>query len=108
MNIKLNVYNEDFTDVKKECNANIIKIPFGMIRKLMGLFDVEHMDDTTQILNVVMNSWNDVVVLLSRIFPEIEDEEWDYVDTKELVSVLFKVLKESAKGLLRIPSDSKN
>lgn len=106
--ITLNVYEKDMLTVKKECVANTIKLPFGFVRKLMKLFNVDKLEDTSQILNVVMSSWEDVVELLERVFPDIEENEWDYVDTTELVQVIFKVLKFSFAEMLKIPTNSKN
>lgn len=108
MEIKLNVYESDMVTVKKECVANTVKVPFGLIRKLMSLFNVEKLEDTTQILNVVMNSWEDVVALLDRVFPEIDEQDWDYVDTHELVAVIFKLLKSAFAEMIKIPTDPKN
>ena len=106
--IKLNVYEDDFVTVKKESEAQLVKVPFGTVRKLMQIFNVENLTDTTQILNVVLQSWDSVVSVLDRVFPDIEPDEWDYVDTKELVSVIFTLLKSAAADLLRIPVDPKN
>ena len=108
MNITLNVYENDMITVKKECVANTIKLPFGLIRKLMKLFNVDKLEDTAQILNIVMTSWDDVVAVLERVFPDIEESEWDNVDTTELVQVIFKVLKFSFAEMLKIPTNSKN
>ena len=108
MNITLNVYENDMVTVKKECVANTIKLPFGLIRKLMKLFNVDKLEDTAQILNIVMTSWDDVVAVLERVFPDIEESEWDNVDTSELVQVIFKVLKFSFAEMLKIPTNSKN
>lgn len=106
--IKLNVYNEDMATVKKQCVANTIKLPFGVIRKLMKLFNVDKLEDTSQILTVVMSSWDEVVALLERVFPDIEENEWDHVDTGELIQVIFRVLKFSFAEMLTIPTNSKN
>lgn len=106
--IVLKVYDEKFKNIKKECKAEMVVVPFGLIRKLMSLFDVEKLDDTAQILNVVMSSWDDVVALLDRVFPEMEENDWDYVDTKELVQAVFKLLKFAFAEMVNIPTDPKN
>ena len=107
-NIMLKVYDENFETIKKECKAKMVVVPFGLIRKLMTLFDVEKLDDTTQILNVVMSSWDTVVSLLDRVFPDMDETDWDYVDTKELVQVVFKLLKFAFAEMVSIPTDPKN
>lgn len=108
MNITLTVYENDMVTVKKECNATTVKIPFGTIRKLMKLFDLENIDDTNAILNIVMSSWNEVIAILNRVFPEMEESDWDTVDTKELISVIYKMLKAAFLDLASIPTDPKN
>ena len=107
-NITLKVYDENFDTIKKECKAKMVVVPFGLIRKLMTLFDVEKLDDTTQILNVVMSSWDTVVSLLDRVFPDMEENDWDYVDTKELVQIIFSLLKFAFAEMVNIPTDPKN
>lgn len=106
--IKLRVYEEDMETVKKECTANMVKVPFGLIRKLMKLFNVENMEDTSQILKVVTGSWDEVIKLLDRVFSGVEEEEWDYVDTKDLVKAIYDLIKYAFGELLSIPTDPKN
>lgn len=108
MDIRLTVYEEDMETVKKECAASTIKIPFGLIRKLMNLFNVENLQDTTQILSIVMGSWDEVIKLLDRIFPDITENDWDYVDTSELVKVIYELLKSAFAEMVAIPTDPKN
>lgn len=106
--ITLNVYENDFITVKKTAHAQLVKVPFGAVRKLMSLLNVENLSDTKQILNVALSSWDSIVSILDRVFPDIEPEEWDYVDTKELVQVLFNLLKFGTSEILTIPTDPKN
>ena len=108
MDIKLTIYNEDMETVKKECTANMVKVPFGLVRKLMNLFKVENLQDTTQILDIIMTSWEDVIKLLGRIFPDVTEEEWDYVDTSELMRVILSLVKYVFAEMVKIPTDPKN
>ena len=108
MDIKLTIYNEDMETVKKECTANMVKVPFGLVRKLMNLFKVENLQDTTQILDIIMTSWEDVIKLLGRIFPDVTEEEWDYVDTSELMRVILSLIKYVFAEMVKIPTDPKN
>ena len=108
MDIKLTIYNEDMETVKKECTANLVKVPFGLVRKLMNLFKVENLQDTTQILDIIMTSWEDVIKLLGRIFPDVTEEEWDYVDTSELMRVILSLVRYVFAEMVKIPTDPKN
>lgn len=103
--IKLKVYENDMVTVKKECTAKMVKIPFGLIRKLMKLFNAETLEDTTQILDIVSNSWDDVISILERFFPDIEPDDWDTVDTTELVAAVFKLIKFAFAEMLKIPTE---
>lgn len=103
--IKLNIYNDDMETVAKTCTANMVKVPFGFVRKLMKLFNVETLDDTTQVLNVIMTSWGDVITLLDRIFPDVTEDEWDRVDTTELVRVVLALIKFAFSEMLKVPTE---
>lgn len=108
MEIILNVYDDDFVTVKKTCKAKIVKIPFGVVRKLMKVLNVDTLEDTTQILNIVSSSWTTVTGLLDRIFPDMTEDDWDYVDMKELVQVVYAIVKAAFTDMLSIPTDPKN
>ena len=108
MDIKLNIYDDDFNEVIETVEAQLVKVPFGTIRKLMTVFNIDNLKDTKAILEIVLKMWDDVVKILDRIFPGLEDEDWDHVDTQELVGVILQLLKFSAKKLTEIPTDSKN
>ncbi|MDE7425112.1 MAG: hypothetical protein K2N51_15735 [Lachnospiraceae bacterium] len=105
--ITLNVYEDDMKTVKKECVAVPTKIPFGVIRKLMKLFNENTLEDTSQILTVVTGSFDDTTQILHNAFPEIEEEEWDNVDVTELVAVIYKIIKHSFLKMLEIPVGKK-
>lgn len=106
--ITLNVYDTDMVTVKKTSTANMVKLPFGIIRKLMCLFDLESIEDTSEVLKVVTSSWSSVIALLENVFPDISEEDWDNVDTGELVLVLIAILKAKFSDILKVPTNSKN
>lgn len=108
MNVTLKVYEADMITVKKECTAELITIPFGTIRKFMALFDIDNIDDTSKILKIVASSWGDVINLLGRVFPEMTEDDWDTVDTKELLHAVIEVLKFAFADILKVPTDGKN
>ena len=108
MEIKINVYENDMKTVKKEVAAEVVEIPFGIIRKFMALFDLENLEDTGAVLNVVSRSWKEVQALLDRIFPDMTEDDWNGVSTKELVKVVIEVLKFAFGEILNIPVDEKN
>lgn len=108
MEIKINVYEEDMKTVKKEVSAELVEIPFGIIRRFMTLFELKDLNDVTEVLNVVTKSWNEITKLLNMIFPDMTDEDFDTVKTKELIHTVILVLKYSFGEMLNIPVDEKN
>lgn len=108
MEIKINVYDDDMKTVKKEVKAEVIEIPFGVIRKFMSLFQIKDFNDTSTILNTVAGSWEQITKLLDRIFPGMTDDDWNGVKLKELLTVVKDVLKYSFSEMLNVPVDEKN
>lgn len=74
----------------------------------MKLFNLDNIENTAEILNIVMASWEDVIAILDRVFPDITEEDWDTVDTKELIQAIYDVLKFAFKNMMNIPIDPKN
>lgn len=108
MEIKINVYESDMKTVKKEVAAEVVAIPFGVIRKFMAMFKIKDFNDTSTILNTVATSWEQITTLLDRIFPDMSEEDWNGVDMKELLTVVTTVLKYAFSEMLNIPVDEKN
>ena len=102
--IKINIYDDNFENVIKTQTAQMAVVSFGTVRKLMRLFNYEQMN-TTEVLEAVLNSWDDVIGLLGRIFPEMTEEDWDHVDTGEVLRVIVAILKKSISTFNKIPKD---
>ena len=103
--IKLKIYNADFTAVEREVKAKLTVIPFGTIRKLMGLFETENIDDTRAIASVILKSWNSIIKVLDRVFEDVSEDEWDRVDTKDLIVCVVELIKFATSTLLTIPTE---
>lgn len=101
----LKVYEEDFETVKKEVEVKAGKIPFGLVRKIMKLLKVEETEDLNSVVEIIDVIWEDLLKVLRIIFPEMEEKDWDYVDTGELISVLVAMLKHYFKGMMGIPAE---
>lgn len=105
--IKLNVYNDD-DEIVKTVEGRMIDLRFGTIRRLMELLKIEDVDDTKELLTKVYSAWEQLTRILSRVFPEMNEEDWDGVKLSELMPLLVLILKTSFVYLMRIPTDSKN
>lgn len=103
----IHVYDDD-DNVVKTAEAKLIDLKFGTIRALMELINIENINDTKELLEVIYRAWDKVIVILNKCFPDMEYEDWENVNMKELVPVIVKIMKFSFSEILMIPKDSKN
>lgn len=105
----LTIYDNDGHEVRTE-EAQMIEIKFGTIRGLMKLLNIEKVTDTPELLGMMVEVWDELTKLLSYIFPNITDEEWDNVSLNELLPLVVDVIKSSFSKMLTIPTekDGKN
>lgn len=106
-NLKLNVYDEN-DNIIKTSEAKMIDLRFGTIRSLMELLKVDDINDTTQLLRTVYSAWAQVIGILSKVFPDMEEEDWENIKLSELLPMLVAILKSSFAQILTIPTDEKN
>lgn len=107
MKLAINVYDEN-NQIKKTCEAQTIDLEFGTIRSLMKLLNVDNVNDTGELLNVIYGAWEQLVGILGQCFPDMEPEDWEHVKLKELVPAVLNILKSSFSEILSIPKDPKN
>ncbi len=106
MELKITVYDED-DNVVKECTAHTVDIKFGQISAIMELVDVENIDNNAELLKTVHRAWKQLKKILGRIFPDMTEDDWDYISVKELLPVVVSILKDSFREMMTIPK-SKN
>lgn len=105
--LRLNIYDEK-DEIKKTVEAHFVEIRFGTIKKLLAVLEVDQIDDTSELLKVLYGSWKAVTDVLSKVFPEMEEDDWDGVKLSELLPIVVSILKGSFAHILSIPTDSKN
>ena len=106
MELKITVY-DDNDNVMKECAAQTVDVKFGQVAAIMELLDVESVEDSIQLMRMIKKAWKQLVRILSKIFPDMEDDDWNNVSLKELLPVLILTLRDSFKEMMAIPK-SKN
>lgn len=99
------VYEDDFKTIKKEVIAEPGKIPFGIVRKIMKVLKSENVNNTAELMRIVTDMWDDVIKVLTNVFPDMKEEDWDNVDTQELVAVLWQMTKHYFKSMLNLPTE---
>lgn len=106
-NLKINVY-DDNDEIIKEAEAKVIDLRFGTVRSLVELLNVEDIDDTAELLKKVYSAWGQITKILTKVFPTMEEADWDNVKLSELIPILVVIMKSSFVQMLAIPADSKN
>lgn len=105
--LEIKVY-DNTGKITKICTAETVDLKFGTIRAIMEILNVENIDDTFQLLQTIYTAWEQLTQILSECFPGMEYEDWENVKIKELMPVVFNILKYSFREMLSIPKDSKN
>lgn len=105
--IKLNVYDEN-DNIIKTVEAQFVELRFGTIRGLMELLNVENIDDTGELLKTVYQAWDKLTSIMNKMFPDLNEDDWDNLKLSEVVPVLLQILRISFVQILSIPTESKN
>lgn len=107
MELKLKIYDEN-NEVKREVKAEFVDIKTGTIRRMMRLLKIDDIDNTAELFKLVSQVWDELVKVLDQIFPDVTEEEWDYVSLSDLMPIVINVLKASFTQMAKIPNNSKN
>lgn len=108
MKLTVNIYDERGRNIVRTANAEMYDLSMGTIRRLMKLLKIEDTKNTVQVLKALTGAWDELIVVLGYIFPDVTDEEWDTVKVKEIVPLVVNIAKYAVSDALTIPSDSKN
>ena len=106
MELQITVYDDNDKAVKV-CKAQTVDIKFGQISAIMELIDVEHIENNAELLKTVHRAWKQLKKILGKIFPDMTEDDWDYISVKELLPVVVEILKDSFREMMTIPQ-SKN
>ncbi|MBQ1292417.1 MAG: hypothetical protein IIY21_00130 [Clostridiales bacterium] len=106
MELTINLYDDDGNVIRK-AKANTVSLKMGQVSAIMRLLDADNIETSVDLLNAMNKAWKQLVKVLSKIFPDIKEEEWDNVDLGELLPVFVLIIKESLAEMMKIPK-SKN
>ena len=102
--IKINVY-DDNDEVVKTVTAEPVNIMFGPVRSVMSLLKTDNITTTYEMMTAVCNAYDELFKVLSKAFPEIEENEWNHVRMDELVIALMSIMRDTFRLILAVPKD---
>lgn len=108
--IEINIYEDDMVTLKTTKRGLITKVPFGTVRRLLNLLKVDFKEmDKITILSVLARSGDELFSILDTVFPDMTEDDWDHVDTGEIIGVIHQIAESSLKDIIKVPvEDPKN
>lgn len=103
--LKLKIYDDEGNEVR-EASAKMIRIRFGTIRDLFKLLKIEDATSTAELFAVIYEVWDEIIRLLSQIFPDVTDEEWTNVAVDELIPLVIQIVKGAFQHMGEVIPDS--
>lgn len=107
MELKLNIYAKDGKTIEKTYTAKDYNIQFGTIRKFMKLMNIEKIEDRTEVLNLLVSTWDEFETVLSGFFPDVQEDEWDRVSLEEIVDLIIDIAMSIVSKIAKIPTQKK-
>lgn len=113
MELKLQIYNKEMTEVVKTYKTETFNISLGTVEDLLNLIDVDTFmngSDSELIkaaLKLVTKGFGPVKDLLKTVFVGLTDDEIRCINTREIISVIVNIVKYSM-GEFSLLTNSKN
>lgn len=110
MSLKLTVYTDDtLTEVKKEVEADRLKIPYRVTGYLMQSMENLRLDDKEGIFNFITGNTEQLDKIIKATFG-ITDNDLACIDTAELISVGMELYQWGVEKIksLKHGNNSKN
>ncbi len=105
MNLTLNVY--DGKEIVKTVKSTTYDLELGTVIKLMKLLKIEDAENEFEILKTITSVFDEIIEVLSNVFPDMEEDDWNHVKLKEIVPIIIGIAKFSVTETLKIPSKNK-
>lgn len=102
----LKIYDEK-GKLKRVAEAEAVDFELGIVRKLFALFKIDEVESNVDILMTVSKSWDSVVDLFGKCFPDVTDEEWDHVKVTDIVPLLIEIFRDLLAQMAVIPASKK-
>ena len=112
MELKLNIYsnerdNQGNRKIVRTVESSTADMLYGPVEEILNILDLQNMKNMSkeQALIVIAAMLKQIKPILKDVFYDLTDEELKYTKTKEVVQVVFTILKFSIDEI--IPSSNK-
>lgn len=106
--MELNIYKIDGKTVARTVKASRFDLTFGTVDRLMSLLKLEKSNTNSELLKTIFSAWSELKEVLSEVFPDVSDDEWQRVKIKELMPLVIEIAEFALYEAMGIPSESKN
>ena len=108
MQLLLNIYDKNNTNVAKQYKAEEVNILFGTIEDLIDVIDEDNLKDNTELAKVIIKSMKKLKPILRQVFIGVTDEELKFTRTNELVPLLMQIVNYMFTQVKSLGDGSKN
>lgn len=91
--LKLNIYDENKTNIVKTYTAEGYDLMLGTVEDLMQVIDIDKLDNDTAVAMMVVKCYKQLIPFIKDIFPGINDDELKHVKVKEIIALFKDVIK---------------
>ena len=103
--MKINVYDKTGKQVVKTYTAETVDIMFGTVKNIFNILKIDTLESDTQLMQTILGAWDEILNVLSQVFPEMTEDEWNYVKIKEIIPVVIYIVKDTFSALGKIPTE---
>lgn len=97
--IKLNIYNRESKEIEKTYTVDGVDLMFGTVEDILGIVDVDKLNDNTEIAKMVVKAWGQLKPFLKDIFPGLTDEEIKGIKINEMIPVFFDIFQAISENI---------
>lgn len=101
--LNLKIYEQG--KVVKIYEAEPYELEFGTVKTLMQILKIEDMSNQVELLKILGDAWDEILSVLTNVFPECTEEEWNHIKAKEVLRLIIDIAKFAISDVFVIPTE---
>lgn len=102
---KLDIYKGN--KIIKTVEAEGAALTFGVIKGLSKIIKLDGLKSTSDVSKACFEAMDGLVEILSMIFPDMTEEDWDGVQIKDMIDLILELSRTAVTEALMLPTDGK-